>query len=120
LDPSLYTEIGKAFSYGLNENRGEGLTLLKSTEAKMKERGVTDAEAMYKIGQAYAVLGDETAALRMLSLSIKGGFFCYPYLKDDPLLVNIRARGEFAGLLESARNAHEEFKNRFMTAGSRQ
>jgi TolB-like protein/Tfp pilus assembly protein PilF len=118
LDPSLYTEIGKALSYGLNEKRNEGLNLLKTTEAKMKERGVTDAEAMYKIGQAYALLGDEAAALRMLSLSIKGGFFCYPYIKDDPLLANIRSRGEFDGLLESARNAHEAFKNRFMTSGS--
>ena len=71
---------------------------------------------MYKIGQAYALLGDEAAAVPMLSLSIKGGFFCYPYIKDDPLLVNIRARGEFAGLLESARNAHEEFRNRFMSS----
>jgi DNA-binding winged helix-turn-helix (wHTH) protein/TolB-like protein/tetratricopeptide (TPR) repeat protein len=118
LDPSLYTEIGKAFSYGLNEKRVEGLNLLKSTEAKMKERGVTDAEAMYKIAQAYALLGEPAAALRMLSQSIEGGFFCYPYIKDDPLLSNIRARAEFSGLLESARNAHEEFRNRFMSAGN--
>jgi tetratricopeptide (TPR) repeat protein len=118
LDPSLYTEIGKAFSYGLNEKRDEGLNLLKTTEAKMKERGVTDAEAMYKIAQAYALLGEPAAALRMLAQSIKGGFFCYSYIKGDPLLVNVRDQGDFAALLETARHAHEEFKHRFMPDGN--
>ena len=80
----------------------------------MKERGVTDAEAMYKIAQAYAVLGDKASAVRMLSQSIKGGFFCYPYIKDDPLLANIHGEAEYAALLESARKSHEEFKSRFL------
>ena len=115
LDPSLYTEIGKAFSYLINERRPEGLELLRGTEAKMKERGVTDAEAMYKIAQAYAMLGDQTSALRMLAQSIKGGFFCYPYIKDDPLLNDIRGRKEFVDLLEMARQAHEQFKARFFS-----
>ena len=114
LDPSLYTEIGKALSYAINEKRADGLALLKTTEAKMKERGVTDAEAMYKITQAYALLDDEESGLRMLSQSIKGGFFCYPYIKEDPLLNNIRRRKEYEALLETARRAHEEFKGRFL------
>jgi len=52
----------------------------------------------------------------MLSQSVKGGFFCYPYIKDDPLLNSIRDRKEFAELLESARKAHEDFKSHFFTA----
>ena len=115
LDPSLYTQIGQAFSHALNGKRTEGLELLKATEAKMKERGVTDAEAMYKIAQAYAMLGDQASTLRMLAQSIKGGFFCYPYIKDDPLLNGIRDRKEFGDLLERARAAHEEFKSRFLS-----
>jgi len=119
LDPSLYTQIGKGLSYSITGKRSEGLELLKTTEAKMKERGVTDAEAMYKIAQAYALLGDKPAALRMLSQSIKGGFFCYPYIKDDPLLTSIRDQREYEATLESARKAHEDFKSRFMnTAGT--
>lgn len=116
LDPSLYTQIGKALGYSIGGQRAEGLGLLKTTEAKMKERGVTDAEAMYKIAQAYALLGDKPAALRMLSQSIKGGFFCYPYIKDDPLLHDIRGEREYEALLESARQAHEDFKSRFMSS----
>jgi DNA-binding winged helix-turn-helix (wHTH) protein/TolB-like protein/Flp pilus assembly protein TadD len=122
LDASLYTQIGKALSYAINAKRPEGLELLKATEAKMKERGVTDPEAMYKIAQAYALLGDKPAALRMLSQSINGGFFCYPYVKDDPLLNSIRDQADYGVLLEMARKGHEEFRSRFMSetsAGSR-
>jgi DNA-binding winged helix-turn-helix (wHTH) protein/TolB-like protein/Tfp pilus assembly protein PilF len=113
LDPSLYTQIGKAFSFAVSGESREGLALLKETEGKMDERGVTDAEAMYKIAQAYALLGDKPAAIRMLSRSINGGFFCYPYIKDDPLLDNLRQDGEYAALLGSARKSHDEFKSRF-------
>jgi hypothetical protein len=68
---SLYTQIGKGLSYSINGKRSEGLEVLKTTEAKMKERGVTDPEAMYKIAQAYALLGDKPAALRMLSQALR-------------------------------------------------
>ncbi len=113
VDPSLYTEIGKAFSLALGSESRKGIDLLKGTEQKMDERGVTDAEAMYKIAQAYAVLGDKSSAFRMLSRSIKGGFFCYPYIKEDPLLENLRHEAEYATLLDSARKSHEDFKSRF-------
>jgi TolB-like protein len=113
LDPSLYTEIGKAFSLSLGGENRKGIELLKGTEKRMDSGGVTDAEAMYKIAQAYAVLGDKSSAIRMLSRSIKGGFFCYPYIKDDPLIENLRHEPEYATLLDTARNLHEDFKRRF-------
>jgi TolB-like protein/Tfp pilus assembly protein PilF len=116
LDPSLYTQIGKALGYSISGKRSEGLELLKTIEAKMKERGVSDAEAMYKIAQAYALLGDKPASLRMLAQSINGGFFCYPYIKDDPLLNAIRDQPDYAVLLETARKGHEEFRSRFLTS----
>jgi tetratricopeptide (TPR) repeat protein len=113
LDPSLYTEIGRAFSLALGGENRKGLDLLKGTEAKMDARGVTDAEAMYKIAQAYAIMGDKPSAIRMLSRSIHAGFFCYPFIKDDPLLENLRHEAEYVTLLSSARKLHEDFKSRF-------
>jgi hypothetical protein len=113
LEPSLYTEIGKAISLALAGESSKGLELLKGTETKMDARGVTDAEAMYKMAQAYTLMGDKSSAIRMLSRSIKGGFFCYPYIKDDPLLGSLRQEAEYAVLLGSARKAHEEFKRQF-------
>jgi hypothetical protein len=72
-----------------------------------------DAEGIYKVAQAYAILGDKASALRMLRRSIEGGFFCYPYFLRDPLLNNLRDQDEFKQLLSHAQQRHEQFKNRF-------
>jgi DNA-binding winged helix-turn-helix (wHTH) protein/TolB-like protein len=114
LDPSLFqAQIGKALSYSLSEQQAKGLLLLRETEKKVEEQGVSDAEAIYKVAQAYSVLRDKPSALRMLRRSIEGGFFCYPYFVNDMLLENLRGEPEFSGLMEQARQRHEEFKRRF-------
>jgi len=74
---------------------------------------VTDPEGIYKIAQAYAVLGDKASALHMLRHSIGGGFFCYPYFVRDPVLQKIRNQPEFQTLMSQARQRHEEFKTSF-------
>ncbi|MGB9199360.1 MAG: protein kinase [Terriglobales bacterium] len=105
--------IGKALSYSIQHENARGLQLLKETELKTTERGVADAEGLYKLAQAYAVLGDKASALRMLRESIAGGFFCQPYFVRDPLLENIRHEGEFQSLMDQALHRHEEFKRSF-------
>jgi TolB-like protein len=109
----LQAQIGKALGYGMTGQRREGIALLQETERKVEEQGVSDAEAIYKLAQAYAELGDRAAALRLLRRSITGGFFCYPYFVTDPLLNNLRREAEFTELLEKARQRHEEFKGKF-------
>ena len=44
--------------------KAEGSALLRGLEEKIRERGVGDPEATYKMAQAHAVLGDKTSALR--------------------------------------------------------
>jgi serine/threonine protein kinase/tetratricopeptide (TPR) repeat protein len=113
-DPSLLpADVGKALSYAIKHDNANGLELLRQTEGKIEERGVTDAEGIYKVAQAYAVLGDKASALHMLRHSIGGGFFCYPYFVRDPLLQNIRNEPEFQALMSQARDRHEQFKARF-------
>jgi DNA-binding winged helix-turn-helix (wHTH) protein/TolB-like protein len=114
LDPSLFqAQIGKALSYSLGGQEAKGLALLRETERKVEEQGVSDAEGIYKVAQAYAALNDKPSALRMLRRSIEGGFFCYPYFVNDALLENLRTEPEYAALLEQARRRHEEFKRNF-------
>lgn len=114
LDPSLLpTQIGKALSHAIKKQNAEGLALLRTVEAKIKTRGVEDPEAMYKLAQAYAVLGDKPSALRILLRSIESGFFPYPYFQRDPLLANLRNEPGFAALMEATRRRHEQFKNSF-------
>jgi serine/threonine protein kinase/TolB-like protein/Tfp pilus assembly protein PilF len=110
---SLQAMIGEAFSYSIQHHNANGLELLKQTEAKIAERGVTDAEGMYKVAQAYAVLGDKASALRMLRASIAGGFFPYPYFMNDPLLQDLHGAAEFQSLMDQARHRHEQFKTMF-------
>jgi DNA-binding winged helix-turn-helix (wHTH) protein/TolB-like protein len=111
LSKEVYTRIGKAFSLAISGKNKEGINLLLETRQMIEERNVSDAEAIYKVAQAYAVLGDKPSALRMFRRSIEGGFTCYPYFKNDSLLQNIRNEPEYARLLEVARLRHEEFKN---------
>ena len=113
LDSTLYTGIGKALSDSIHQHGADGLELLSGLERKIRERGVGDPEASYKIAQAYAVLGDKISAMRVLRTSVETGFFNYPYLSKDPLLNDLRAESEFAQILNLARQRHEAFKSSF-------
>jgi TolB-like protein len=109
----LQAEIGESMADGIRRRNDEGLRLLHETEGKIDARGVTDAEGIYKVGQAYAVLGDKTAALRLLRRSVEGGFFCYPYFVSDPLQETLHGDGAFEQLMELARQRHEQFRSKF-------
>jgi len=113
-DPSLLpADVGKALSYSIRHDNASGLKLLQQTEGKIEERGVSDAEGIYKVAQAYAVLGDKVSALHMLRHSIGGGFFPYPYFVSDPLLQSLRDEPEFQTLMKQALGRHEQFKAKF-------
>jgi DNA-binding winged helix-turn-helix (wHTH) protein/TolB-like protein/tetratricopeptide (TPR) repeat protein len=113
LDPTLYTGIGKALSDSIHQRKAEGLNLLGGLESKIRERGVGDPEGTYKIAQAYAVLGDNTSAIRVLRKSVESGFFSYPYIAKDPLLDNLHSEPEFNETLKIARQRYEAFKSSF-------
>ncbi len=114
LDSSLLpADVGKALSYSIRHDNAAGIKLLQKTEDKIEERGVSDAEGIYKVAQAYAVLGDKTSALHMLRHSIGGGFFCYPYFVRDPLLQSLHDEPDFQTMMKQALQRHEQFKSAF-------
>ena len=114
LDRSLLqTEIGRAISLRIRHRDAEAIGILHELETRIIERGVFDPEAIYKIAQAYATVGDKTSALRVLRHSIGNGFFPYPYFATDPLLDSLRNEVEFTRLMGKARDRHERFKARF-------
>jgi DNA-binding winged helix-turn-helix (wHTH) protein/TolB-like protein len=113
LDPTLYTGIGKALSDSIHQHGAEGLQLLSGLERTVRERGVGDPEATYKIAEAYAILGNKSSALHVLSMSVESGFFSYPYIDKDPLLNDLHGEPEFARILNVAHQRHEAFKNSF-------
>ena len=114
LHPSLLqARVGKALSCAIARRNAEGMKILQDTEQKIAERGVGDPEAVYKISQAYAVLGDKKSALRVLRRSIETGFFSYPYFVNDPLLEPLRSEAEWTSLLALARERHGSFRRAF-------
>jgi tetratricopeptide (TPR) repeat protein len=114
LNPALLqADVGKAFSWQIGHNNAAGIQLLQEVEKKILDRGVTDPEGIYKVSQAYAVLGDKPAALRLFRQTIQGGFFCYPYLASDPLIAGIRQEPGFGDLMEQARSRSRAFQIRF-------
>ena len=114
LDHSMFqARVGKALSFAIGQQRSEAIFVLQTLESKVNSRGAYDPEAVYKIAQVYAVLGDKSSALRVMRHSIENGFFPYPYLLTDPLLDNIRGEAEFPVLADIARRRHETFKNLF-------
>jgi DNA-binding winged helix-turn-helix (wHTH) protein/TolB-like protein len=114
LDPSLLqAEIGKAFSFEIRHQNDKAAAILRALEAKIDQQGVADPEAIYKIAQAYAAIGDKASALRVLRRSIEKGFFPYPYFAADPLLNALHSEGEFPELMNAARQRHERFKIKF-------
>lgn len=114
LDRSLLqAQIGKALSLGIRHRAMDGLSILRGLETRINQRGVGDAEAKYKIAQAYAALGEKQAALRVLSACIESGFFAYPYFLSDPLLDRIRTDPDFRRIMDAAKQRHQAFASAF-------
>ena len=114
LNPDLLqAQVGKALSFAIAHQAWKGLAIMHEAENKIRARGVGDSEAIYKISQAYAVLGDQGSALRMLQHTIDKGFFPYPYFNTDPLLDSLRGEHQFDILMESARQRHQAFQKSF-------
>ena len=114
LDPTLLqAQIGKALSYGIQNQKPQALALLHTAENKINERGVRDSEAIYKIAQSYAVFGDKPSALRVFRYSVQNGFFSYPYFASDPLLNSLRSEPDFSQTMQLAKQRHEAFKKAF-------
>jgi tetratricopeptide (TPR) repeat protein len=109
----LQARVGKALTEHIRGRGHIALELLRDMESKVTTRGVGDPEAIYKIAEAYAVVGDRESALRALRSSIEGGFFSFPYFARDPLLAPLRTESEFVRLMETARRRHEAFRQLF-------
>jgi serine/threonine protein kinase len=84
----------------------EGLALARLWEAP----GHYDAEWWYNLANTYAVLGDLESCTRTLKRAVEGGFFCYDYMANDPLLKPMRDEPAIAALIEQAREKHLAFK----------
>lgn len=114
IDPTLlFTQVGFSLARAGEGDRQTGIRLMRGLEAKIDANEIGDAEGIYKVAQAYAVCGERAAALRVLRHSVGNGFFCYPYIAEDPLLAGIHGEKAFSDILQTAKIRHEAFTKRF-------
>jgi len=109
----LQAQVGRALSFAIRHRESQGEDILRTVETRLNQRTVGDPEAVYKIAQAYAALGNAPAALRVLKRSVNGGFFPYPYIANDPLLDSLRQKPEFSEVLDIARKRRLAFAKAF-------
>jgi DNA-binding winged helix-turn-helix (wHTH) protein/TolB-like protein/tetratricopeptide (TPR) repeat protein len=110
---AVVSQIGRALKLGIEGRNREGVQLLKTVESKLEKDPFGDGEISYKLAQAYSVLGENKSGLLWLGKSVEQGFFCYPYFINDPLLDHLRDEAQFAGVVERARQRHEQFRRNF-------
>ena len=110
---TLPAPIGQALSYSLKHRPADGLKSLNETLKQFNTLGVSDPEMLYKIAQAFAVLGDSKSAIRVLQQSSDGGFFCAPYLAKDPLMNSLRNDPKFKQVQSEIEARHQQFKQHF-------
>jgi Tfp pilus assembly protein PilF len=111
LDASLlHAKYGKAFLYAIQHENAEGLRFLNETE---ENTPAVDGEMLYKVAQAYAMLGDKASALRNLRAAIDHNFYCHACFIRDPLLGSVRGEAEYDELLKHAVDLHEGFRSRY-------
>ena len=101
------------FRTAVHKQPSDGLQNLRSTELHIANNGAGDPEAIYKVAQAFAVLGDKESRPQNAPPHLENGFFPYNYLATDTLLENLYRESDFRNLLELARKRHESFQRAF-------
>ncbi len=70
---------------------------------------VEDPEVNYFFAAHLAYCGQTSAALRMLSRAIKGGYCSYPAIDSDPFFASLRAEPEFGKIRSAAVACQQSF-----------
>ncbi len=106
---SMQTQIGKAYSLMIAGENDAAEVMLRKIEREVLERKVSDGEGIYKVAQAFAVVGDDVKALQFLSLAVEKGFICFPYFQNDPLMAGLKNDKRFVEILARAEVLYAAF-----------
>ena len=110
IDPSnTWSIIGQTYKALISGNTKKGGDLLSALES----RNIHDSEMIYRYTHFYVMLNDHDNALRALEKSVDNGFFCFPYIKSDPLTKPLHDNPRFKQILEKAKIRHELYEKRF-------
>jgi tetratricopeptide (TPR) repeat protein len=82
-----------------------------------QESSLRDPCGWYYIARAMAYVGDTERALTYIERSVRGGFFCFPWLARDPWVDVLRATPRFRAVLAEAESRHRAAAEAFAHAG---
>ena len=101
--------IGEAYKFLINGELDKGEKIV----TKLIQMNIPDSEMKYRFSHFYILLNDKEKALKALDEAVDGGFFCYNYIKSDPLTEKIHNEPKFKQILEKAKIRHELYEKRF-------
>lgn len=120
LDPnSIYGKLSQGFLYIIQKKKNEAWQTFNQLNTVMHKNNFLVPDWNYLLAQGYALTGKNRDALNVLRECIENGFFCYPYLRKDPLIQNLGNEPEYAVLMETAKQRHEAFKKRFFSVNEK-
>jgi serine/threonine protein kinase/Tfp pilus assembly protein PilF len=109
-DPTnIWSLFSKTYKLIFEGNYGVAAKIVDTLE----KRQIIDSEMSYRFIHFYSLMGDRENAIRSLKRSVDGGFFCYPYISQDPLIENIRNTKEYKEILVAVKERHMVFKEKY-------
>ncbi|MEO0424139.1 MAG: tetratricopeptide repeat protein, partial [Pseudomonadota bacterium] len=109
LADSLPAQIARMFARAV---RGEALPSGEALPDHHEALAMSNDMFPRLLGQAYALAGNGTEAVRWLSVAVDRGFIHYPFLAEsDPTLKGIAGDRDFVRLLETARERWSAFED---------
>lgn len=91
----------------------EALEALRALEKSRVGLRVPDGEFTFKMGEAYALLGQREAALDLLSRAFAQGFGCSRWYVESPFLGNIRTLPRWRALVLHVQEREQLMEGRF-------
>lgn len=107
LDPrntfSLFAQACKEGAHG-------SVTHLKSIIRTLEQQNIPDVEMTYRFVHFYVFANEPEKAVKQLTQVVLGGFYCYPYVANDPLLASLKGRPGFDEAVAKAKVLNEGFR----------
>ncbi|MEW5915217.1 MAG: tetratricopeptide repeat protein, partial [Gemmatimonadota bacterium] len=111
LPNSVWTTFGRGYTAMAQNDRARAGAVLDELE----RQEIVDGERHYRLVHFAVFAGRTDRALHHLRVSVDGGLFNAPYIASDPWLATLRARPQFAQVLNTARRRHEAVKRSLAT-----
>ena len=108
-DAAYVVNHALSMKYIIEKKFSEALNTLK----KIEEADLSDSEGWYFLAVKYAMINEQEKGLECLAKAVELGYYNFPFMNADPLLMSLKERIEFEKTLADAKTKHLYFKNKY-------